>query len=269
VDGRNVIVEQRWAEGHYERLPRMAAELVERHVAVLVAVGGGVSGLAAKAATTTTPIVFASGGDAVAIGLVTSLSRPGGNVTGVNLVFGALGAKRLELLREVIPNARSVAVLVNPAYPSAAAEVQDLQAAAQLLGLEVLVLEASLESAIEPAFARLAAKRSEGVLVADDPFLQGFRNHIVALAQRHAVPAVYFSRDFTQAGGLMSYGGSITEGYRLVGVYSGRILQGFKPADLPVVQPTKFEFVVNLKTAKTLGLDMQPTLLARADEVIE
>jgi putative ABC transport system substrate-binding protein len=269
AEGRNVAIEQRWAEGRYERLPAMAAELVGRRVAVLVAVGGGVSGLAAKAATATTPIVFASGGDAVKLGLVASLNRPGGNVTGVNLVFGALGAKRLELLREVIPQARSVAILANPAYPSAAAEIEDLHAAATTLGLKVVVLEAVTESAIAPTFERLAAERAEGLLVADDPFLQGFRSQIVALAARHEVPAVYFSRDFALAGGLMSYGGSIVEGYRLVGVYAGRILHGAKPADLPVVQPTKFELVVNLRTAKALGLEVPSSLVARADEVIE
>jgi putative ABC transport system substrate-binding protein len=269
TDGHNVRIEQRWAEGHYERLPAIAAGLVERRVAVLVAVGGGVSGLAAKAASATTPIVFASGGDAVQIGLVASLNRPGGNVTGVNLVFGALGAKRLELLREIIPQARSIAVLVNPAYPSTAAEIAELQAAAGTLGLKILVLEAAKEGAISPAFDVVASERAEGLLVADDPFLQGFRNQIVALAAHHRIPAVYFSRDFATAGGLMSYGGSITEGYRLVGIYAGRILQGAKPADLPVLQPTKFEFVINLKTAKDLGLPIPPALLARADEVIE
>ncbi|HEX8168172.1 MAG TPA: ABC transporter substrate-binding protein [Beijerinckiaceae bacterium] len=269
TDGRNVLVEQRWAEGHYERLPAIAAELVEQRVAVLVAVGGGVSGLAAKAATATTPIVFASGGDAVQLGLVVSLNRPGGNVTGVNLVFGALGAKRLELLREVIPQARSIAVLVNPAYPSAAAEIAELQAAASTLGLKAVVLESTREDAIAPAFDVIASERSDGLLVADDPFLQGFRNQIVTLAAHRGIPAVYFSRDFAAAGGLMSYGGSITEGYRLVGIYAGRILEGAKPAELPVVQPTKFELVINLKTAKALGLAIPPTLLARADEVIE
>src|SRR5215207_3059532 len=269
VDGRNVMVEYRWAEGRYDRLPAMAAELLERRVTVLAAVGGGVSGLAAKAATRTTPIVFASGGDAVAIGLVATLNRPGGNITGVNLVFGALGAKRLELLRAVVPKARSVAALVNPAYPSAAAEVEDVQAAARALGLKVLILEATEESAIAPAFESLAAEGVEGLLVLDDPFLQGLRIQIVALAARHAVPTVYYVRDFVQSGGLMSDGGSITEGYRLVGVYVGRILQGSKPADLPVIQPTKFELVINLKTAKALGLEVPASLLARADEVIE
>ncbi|HKH28721.1 MAG TPA: ABC transporter substrate-binding protein, partial [Sphingomicrobium sp.] len=269
VDGRNVMVEYRWAEGRYDRLPAIARELLERRVAVLAAVGGGVSGLAAKAATRTTPIVFASGGDAVAIGLVATLNRPGGNITGVNLVFGALGAKRLELLRAVVPKARSVAALVNPAYPSAAAEVEDVQAAARALGLKVLILEATEESAIASAFESLAVEGVEGLLVLDDPFLQGLRIQIVALAARHAVPTVYYVRDFVQSGGLMSYGGSITEGYRLVGVYVGRILQGSKPADLPVIQPTKFELVINLKTAKALGLEVSPSLLARADEVIE
>lgn len=269
AEGRNVAVEYRWAEGRYDRLPAMAAELVERRVAVLAAVGGGVAGLAAKAATATIPIVFASGGDAVKIGLVESLNRPGANVTGVNLAFGALGPKRLELLREVVPTARSVAVLVNFDYPSAADEVEDLRTAARTLGLEVQVLPASTESALEPAFAALAAKKTDGLLVADDPFLQGLRDHIVALAARDAVPAVYFSRDFADAGGLMSYGGSIIEGYRQVGKYVGQILLGAKPADLPVVQPAIFELVVNLKTAHTLGLAIPPGIIARADVVIE
>jgi putative ABC transport system substrate-binding protein len=269
AEGRNVVVEYRWAEGRYDRLPAMAADLVERRVTVIAATGGGVAGLAAKAATATIPIVFASGGDAVAIGLVASLNRPGANVTGANLVFGALGAKRLELLREVIPAARSVAVLVNLDYPSAAAEVADLQAAARTLGLAIQVLEASTAGALEPAFAALAAKRTEGLLVADDPFLQVMRTQIVALAARHAVPAVYFSRDFAETGGLMSYGGSIIEAYRQVGVYVGQILLGAKPGDLPVVQPAVFELVVNLKTAKALGLAIPPTLLARADVVLE
>ncbi|MFL5170456.1 MAG: ABC transporter substrate-binding protein [Microvirga sp.] len=269
AEGRNVAVEYRWAEGRYDRLPAMAAELVERRVAVLAAVGGGVAGLAAKAATATIPIVFASGGDAVKIGLVESLNRPGANVTAVNLAFGALGPKRLELLREVVPTARSVAVLVNFDYPSAAAEVEDLRAAARTLGLEVQVLPASTESALEPAFAALAAKKTDGLLVADDPFLQGLRDRIVGLAARDAVPAVYFSRDFADAGGLMSYGGSIIEGYRQVGKYVGQILLGAKPADLPVVQPAIFELVVNLKTAHTLGLAIPPGIIARADVVIE
>jgi putative ABC transport system substrate-binding protein len=213
--------------------------------------------------------VFASGGDAVKIGLVESLNRPGANVTGVNLAFGALGPKRLELLREVVPTARSVAVLVNFDYPSATAEVEDLRVAARTLGLEVQVLPASTESALEPAFAALAAKKTDGLLVADDPFLQGLRDQIVALAARDAVPAVYFSRDFADAGGLMSYGGSIIEGYRQVGKYVGQILLGAKPADLPVVQPAIFELVVNLKTAHTLGLAIPPGIIARADVVIE
>src|SRR5215203_3442406 len=269
VDGRNVMVEYRWAEGRYDRLPAIARELLERRVAVLAAVGGGVSGLAAKAATRTTPIVFASGGDAVAIGLVATLNRPGGNITGVNLVFGALGAKRLELLRAVVPKARSVAVLVNFDYPSADAEVEDLRAAARTLGLEIQVLPASAESALAPAFAALAARRTDGLLVADDPFLQGLRDHIVALAARDAVPAVYFSRDFADAGGLVSYGGSIIEGYRQVGKYVGQILLGAKPSDLPVVQPAIFELVVNPKTAHTLGLAIPAGIIARADVVIE
>jgi putative ABC transport system substrate-binding protein len=269
IEGKNVAIESRWAGGDYGRLPALAADLAARRVAVIAAVGGGASGLAAKSATSTIPIVFASGGDAVKIGLVASLNRPGGNVTGVNIIFGALGAKRLELLHELVPAASAVAMLVNPDYPSAPIEVQDVEAAGKKLGLGIHVFNARTERDIEPAFAGLAAQKASGLLVADDPFLQGQRDRIVGLAERQALPAIYFSRDFADAGGLMSYGPNLVDAYRLVGVYSSRILNGEKPADLPVLQPTRFELVINLKTAKALGLRIPVTLQVAADEMIE
>jgi putative ABC transport system substrate-binding protein len=269
VEGKNVAVEYRWAEGRYDRLPALASELVDRHVAAIAATGGSVSALAAKAVTTTIPIVFSSGGDAVKLGLVASLNRPGGNVTGVNLIFGALGAKRLELLREAIPGVSSLAMLVNPNYPSAADEVASVQASARDLGLRIAVLNAPAERDFEPAFSTLTEQKTAGLLVTDDPFLQSHREQLARLAARHAIPAIYFSRDFCDAGGLISYGPNLSDAYRLVGVYVGRILKGEKPADLPVIQPTKFELVINLKTATALGLTVPPTLLIRADEVIE
>jgi putative ABC transport system substrate-binding protein len=269
VVGRNAAIEYRWADGQYDRLPALAAELVERHVDAIAATGGSVSGLAAKAATATIPVVFSSGGDAVKLGLVPSLNRPGGNVTGVNLLFGVLGAKRLEFLHEIIPSAASVALLVNPNYPSAADEVTAVQAGARNLGVEVTILHAATEQDFGPAFASLVRQKIAGLLVTDDPFLQSRRDQLVQLAAHYAVPAIYFSRDFTDAGGLISYGPNISDAYRLVGVYVGRVLHGEMPASLPVIQPTRFEFVVNLKTARTLNLDVPPALLARADEVIE
>ena len=269
IEGENVAIEFRWAEGRYGRLAALASELVAQRVAVIAAVGGGASGLAAKSVAANTPVVFATGGDAVKIGLVTSFNRPGGNVTGVNILFGALGAKRLELLHDLVPAAGAVGMLVNPDYPSAPLEVQDVEAAGRKLGLRMHIFNARTERDIEPGFADFAEKNVKALLVADDPFFQGQRLRILDMAAHHGLPAIYFSRDFVDAGGLMSYGPNLPDAYRLVAVYCGRILKGDNPADLPVVQPTTFELVVNLKTAKTLGLTVPSTLLARADEVIE
>ena len=269
VEGTNLTIEFRWADGRYDRLPALASELVGQQVALIAAVGGGASGLAAKSATATIPIIFASGGDAVKIGLVTSLNRPGGNVTGVNIIFGALGAKRLELLHDLVPAAGAIGMLVNPAYPSAPIEVQDVEAAGRKLGLRMHILDARTENDIDPAFGDFAEKKVKGLLVADDPFFQGQRLRIVGWAGRLGLPAIYFSRDFVDAGGLMSYGPNLADAYRLVAVYCGRVLKGENPGDLPVVQPTRFELVINLKSARALALDVPPTLLALADEVIE
>ena len=269
VEGRNVAIEYRWAEGRYDRLEELAADLVRLNVAAIAATGGGVAGLAAMRLTRTIPIVFVSGGDAVRIGLVPSLNKPGGNVTGVNLIFGALGAKRLALLREIAPTAQRIAVLMNPQYPSAAAEEADVRSAAGALGVAVDVVYAAAETELEPAFAAATARGSTALFVADDPFLQGHRAELVRLAARYRLPAVYFSRDFAEAGGLASYGPSITDAYRLAGVYTGKILGGANPGELPVLQPTNFELVINMGTARALGLSIAPSLLARADEAIE
>jgi putative ABC transport system substrate-binding protein len=269
VEGTNVAIDFRWANGRYDQLAALATELVGNRVAVRAAVGGGNSGLAAKSVTSSIPIVFASGGDAVKIGLVSSLARPDGNVTGVNIIFGALGAKRLELLRELVPEATMVAMLVNPDYASAPTEVQDVENAGRRLGVKIGIFSARTASEIEPAFSRLADEKPGGLLIADDPFLQSERQQLVWLAERHSIPAIYFSRDFVEAGGLMSYGPNIVDVYRLVGVYTGRILKGAVPAEMPVVQPTKIQLVINLKVTKTLGISLPQSILLRADEVIE
>jgi len=268
VEGRTVAIEYRWAEGLYDRLPAMAADLVRRRVTAIVA--NGVPVLAAKAATTTIPIVFSTSADPIEIGLVASLNRPGGNVTGVSNLSVPLGAKQLEVLHELVPTVRVIALLVNPAHAELAeTQSRNVQAAAQALALQLHVLHASSERDIETAFTSLAQLRAGGIVIGSDAFFTSRANQIVALAARHAVPTVYLYREFTAAGGLMNYGGSLLDSYYTVGVYTGRILNGEKPADLPVQQPTKFEIVVNLKTAKAMGLTIPESFLLRADEVIE
>ena len=268
AEGQNVAVEYRWAENNYDRLPALAADLVRRQSAVIIAAGNAAA-LAAKAATTTIPIVFATGDDPVRLGLVASLSRPTGNVTGVSFLGGTLVAKRLELLRELVPNVATVAHLMNPTGPTAAPEVEEARIAARSLGQQIQVLQASNESEIEVAFTTMARLRIGALNVGGDALFVDRRAQIVAFAAHHSLPTSYFDRECVAAGGLMSYGTSQADAYRLAGVYAGRILKGEKPADLPVLLPTKFELVINLKTAKALGLTVPSSLLAIADEVIE
>jgi putative ABC transport system substrate-binding protein len=269
VEGRNVGIEYRFAELQNDRLPALAADLVRRQVAVIAGVTTTQGALVAKAATTTIPIVFAIGGDPVKNGLVASLNRPGGNVTGVSYLTNELGAKRLGLLRDLLPNAGMIAALVNPTNPNAESDAKDLLAAAQSMGLTLNVLHVSSERDIDGLFATLVQRRASAFLTVSDPLFTSRRQQIAVLAADHKIPAIYHVRDFTVAGGLMSYAPNIYDVFRQAGVYTGRILKGEKPADLPVVQPTKFEFVINLKAAKALGLEIPPKLLAIADEVIE
>jgi putative ABC transport system substrate-binding protein len=268
VEGRNVAIEYRWAEGQYDRLPALAAELVRRQVTVIVATSTS-SVLAARAATTTIPIVFFVAADPVELGLVTSLSRPGGNLTGVVTLNVELTAKRLELLRELVPTANLIALLVNPTDPNAETTLKSLRAVVRDLGLQLHVLRASTEREIDDAFAVLSQLKAGGVVIGPDTFFNTRSEQLGALASRHRVAAIYQYRAFASAGGLMSYSGDIAESHRLVGGYTARILKGEKPADLPVQQATKVELIINLKTAKTLGLTMPTALLVRADEVIE
>jgi putative ABC transport system substrate-binding protein len=268
VEGRNVAIEYRWAQGRNDRLRALAAELVRRQVAVIAAAGSS-SALAAKAETTTLPIVFSAAVDPVAVGLVASLNRPGGNVTGVTDLSVELRQKQVEMLHELVPTATVLAALLNPTFPGSETQSRDLQAAARKLGLQLHVVHASTERDFDPIFAAMVQLRAGLLVIGADPFFFGHRDQIAALAVRHRMPAIFFLREFAAVGGLMSYGPSVTDIYRQVGIYAGRILKGEKPADLPVQEPTKFELVINLKTARALGLDVPVTLLARADEVIE
>jgi putative ABC transport system substrate-binding protein len=268
VEGKNLTIEYRWAEGNYDRLPALAADLVGRKVDLIMA-SSPPSALAAKSATSTIPIVFRGGPDPVGGGLVASLARPGGNLTGVSFVADELTAKRLELLSELVPRAGVFALLVNPNNASAERVIPVEQEAARMKGLQLYVLKAASESEIDSAFASLVQLHVDALVVGADPFLSGQREQLVTRASHHAVPAIYAWREFAAAGGLISYGASLTSAFRLVGAYAGRILKGTKPSDLPVEQPTKYELVINLKTAKALGLTIPPSLLARADEVIE
>lgn len=267
VEGRNVAIEYRWASGRFDRLPEFAADLVRRRVAVIVA--NGRAALVAKAATTTIPIVFDLATDPVKLGLVASLSRPGGNLTGVSNLNVELGPKRLELLHEVVPGAAAVALLVNPANPNAVILTKDMSTAARRLGVTLHVLNAGSDGEIDAAFATVIERRMGALVIGPDPFFNSRSKRLAALSVRYAVPAIYQYREFAAAGGLMGYGGSITDAYRFVGVYTGRVLKGEKPSDLPVQQSTKAELFLNLKTAKALGLTVPLSLLGRADEVIE
>jgi len=267
VEGQNVAIEFRWAEDQPDRLPSMAADLVRRQVAVIVT--NSLAGLAAKSATTTIPIVFGSGADPVKLGLVASLNRPEGNVTGVNFFANDLEAKRLGLLHELVPQAAAVAALANPSFPDTADRLRELQEAAPRLGKQIQVVNAATASEIDAAFAGFAQRRPDALIVVTGSFMTARRYQLAALAMRHALPAIYAEREQVLAGGLMSYSSSIIEAYHLKGVYTGRILKGAKPADLPVVRPTRLELVINLAAAKALGLEVPPMLLARADEVIE
>jgi putative ABC transport system substrate-binding protein len=269
TEGRNVTIEYRYAGGHYDRLPQLAADLAARNVDVIFANGGSAPALAAKVVTTSIPIIFETGGDPVKDGLVPNLNHPGGNLTGVSWTASALNAKRLELLHQLLPKASEIGVVVNPDYPEASLQVHDLNAAAGVLGLQIRLANAHTENEVDTAIASLAQQGVGGLLLANDPFLSSRRAQIIALTARYALPASYSLREDVVAGGLVSYGTSVTEQFRQAGLYVGRILKGERPADLPVMQPTKFDFVINLKTAKVLGITVPPTLLATADEVIE
>jgi putative tryptophan/tyrosine transport system substrate-binding protein len=270
VEGQNVTIEYRWANGQFDRLPAMAAELANRDVTVIASLGGNAPAMASKAATSTIPIVFMGvGGDPIELGLVASLHRPGGNLTGATVITGLLGAKRLQLLLEVIPKPTLVGILMNPTNPTAKTYVVDAQEAARSLGQQIHIINASGAGEIDAAFATFAHLRVGALLVITDAFFITRRDQLVALADRYGIPAIYENRDFVDAGGLMSYGPDLADVFRNGGIYTGRVLKGEKPAELPVIQAAKFEFVLNVKTAKALGITLPPTLLARADEVIE
>jgi putative ABC transport system substrate-binding protein len=269
IDGQNVTIEFRWAQGQYDRLPVFAADLVRQNVAVILSSGGDVAALSANAATSSIPIVTVSGTDPVKAGLVASFNRPGGNVTGASFVATELETKRLQILRDAVPTAAVIGILINSTNPAAESRSKDLQMAARTLERSIAFVSASSESDLETAFAALIQRQARALLVSTDSFFTSQRDRLVALAARHALPAIYAWREFVEAGGLMSYGPIIDEVYRQVGIYTGRILKGEKPADLPFLRPTKFELVINLKTAAALGLTIPPLTLALADEVIE
>jgi putative ABC transport system substrate-binding protein len=269
TEGQNVAVEYRWADNQQDRLPGLAAELVAKPVDVIATFGGTLSSLAAKAATKSIPIVFVTGDDPVRLGLVASLNRPGGNVTGVTFITTSLETKRLEILRELVPKAAVIGLLVNPTFPDAEVHMKELPSVARRIGQQAVVVAATNEPEIDAAFATLVQRRASALLVTSDPFFGRRREQLAALAARHKIPAIYWRREFVTSGGLISYGASFTDAYRQTGVYVGRILHGARPDDLPVMQPTRFELIINLRTAKALGLAVPPSLLARADEVIE
>jgi putative ABC transport system substrate-binding protein len=269
IDGQNIAIEYRWAEGRYDRLPSLAADLVNRQVAVIAATGGSAVARAAMAATSTIPIVFSSGADPVKVGLVASLSRPSGNATGVYLLIGELDPKKLGLLRELVPQDTLVGALLNPNIEDFQVRLAGVGEAGRTVGQQIHIVYASTQRELDSAFAELSQLRAGALVVAADPFFNSRRNQLVALAARYAIPAIYEGREYALAGGLMSYGTSLTEGYHQVGAYTARILKGAKPADLPVFQLTKFQFVINLKTAKALGVNISDNLLSLADEVIE
>ena len=267
--GRNVAFEYRWAENHYDRLPSLVAELVHFQVTLIASLRPTLSALAAKAATATIPIVFAVGNDPIKLGLVGSYNRPGGNATGINILTAAMEAKRLGLLHEIVPQAAVVGLIVNPNYAQATAQIRQIESAAHGIGLQVYVLQVSSDEDIDIAFKTIAQQRIGAVIVGADPFIDTRRDKVISLAAQQAVPTMYQFREHAAAGGLMSYGINLADVYRQVGIYAARVLKGAKPADLPVMEPTKFEFVINLKTAKALGLQINPQLLTNADEVID
>jgi putative ABC transport system substrate-binding protein len=269
IEGKNVAIEYRWAEGRYDRLPALATELVQLDVALIAAAGGEPSPLAAKAATSTIPIVFTAGGDPVEAGLVASLGRPGGNITGTTIMGLQMGPKRLDIVKQLVPSAGNITMLVNPKFPTVPGEVRDMQEAARALAMQVTVLNASAEAEIEIAFRTMMQQRTDALIIATDPFFLARREQLVALASYIRVPTIYFLREFVDAGGLISYGPSIASGYRQSGLYAGQILRGANPGTLPVMQPTHFLLFLNLRAAKALGLTIPDKLLALADEVIE
>jgi putative ABC transport system substrate-binding protein len=268
VEGQNVTIEYRWAEGHYDRMQRLAADLVRRQVNVIMA-GGNVAAQVAKKATSTIPVVFTSGADPVRSGLVSSLNRPGANLTGSSIIAQQMGAKRLELIRELLPQIRTVAMIINPKFAGAESEMREMEEAGRSMGLQTFRFAASSDNEIDAVFAAIGQQHIDAVMVATDGYLITRRDQLAALAVRYRMPTMYPFPDFPAAGGLISYGPSLTDGYRWAGVYVGRILKGAKPTDLPIIQPTKFDLVVNLKAAKAIGLTVSPMLLVRADEVIE